>query len=229
MTGLLADRKRMLLASENFDLSSQRTSDISLNIMLSDDFDIAIHEAGHGVASVVLGIGFEVISICPSTGSDVCITFRRTLRQSLEQGGVNVALQECICLMAGPAAELRLRGDLADLSSSARNDRQQLYDMSDLISQEMFLAAARLARSGGLSFDKYLPLKIQQWAWREACLMVANPGVWRAVTSLARHLEIHEAATEREALEIAASEKVRYRPKQFPAPTFASRPADIAA
>lgn len=226
--GMLADRRRMLLASENFSALSQQPSSIAVYMALSDDRDIAFHEAGHGVASIVLDSSLQDVSISPADGTDGRCTYRMTLRQSLEQGGIHRALQEGICLMAGPAAELRFNG-AADLLSAAKMDRQQLCEMSHLISQEMFVAAARLMRSGGLSFDEGLPLRIQQWAWREACLMIANPTIWRAVASLARHLEMDETVTVSEVSAIVQSNNVRYKPKQFPAPKFASRPADIAA
>lgn len=57
--------------------------------------------------------------------------------------------------------------------------------------------------------------EIQRWAWREACLMMANPRIWRAVHVLGTHLLEHETAPESEVAEIVAAERVRYRTKRF--------------
>jgi hypothetical protein len=54
---------------------------------------------------------------------------------------------------------------------------------------------------------------IERWAWREACLMIAKPLVWRGIVRLTDHLLVNETASEAEVIKIVREAGACYQPK----------------
>lgn len=196
----------MISAADDFTLMNQSFDDI----LHDDDAETHFHEAGHAVAASILGVSFHLVTIehQDDRGSNGRMEFHRGLEEYtwVRDGRYDdfaTPLNACMMLVAGMAAQLRRQGTEADLQSCAVGDREKLETVSELTAEEIGLADSGRG--------------IQQWAWREACLMMANPRVWRAVHALAMHLLEHETATESEVAEIVAAERVRYRPKRFQA------------
>jgi hypothetical protein len=123
----------------------------------------------------------------------------------VNESSIDHALRYCIFLMAGTAAQLRWHGKEADLKTCGNNDRDALDAACILIAAKGSIAAWK---------DSQHVKIIKAWAWREACLMMANPRAWAAVCSLARYLYTseQETATESDVAEIVAAAKVCYRP-----------------
>jgi hypothetical protein len=208
--GLLLDRRRTIAASEDFSLTSQSVDN---NLAQYDDNECACyHEAGHAVAAIILDVRFDHVSAIHSDEylTDGRVAFGRHPCDWQLVNGSNLdhALNYCIFLMAGMAAQLRWQGNEADLKTCGRNDRDALETACILIAAKNLIAAQTDSREVKL---------IKVWAWREACLMMANPRAWRAVCSLARYLYTSEqgTATESEVVKVVAAEKVSYRPKRF--------------
>ncbi|MET4324440.1 hypothetical protein ABIB80_000245 [Bradyrhizobium sp. i1.15.2] len=206
LMGLLLDRHRIIAASEDFSLTSQSVDpDLA---QFNDNEGACYHEAGHAVAAIVLNVRFDHVSVIPSdkhlTDGRVAFGEHPCDWRLLNKASKVQALNYCIFLMAGMAAQLRWQGEEADLNACGKNDREALDTAC------MFVAAKFSIATGTNSKEAKI---IKTFAWREACLMMANPRAWRAVCSLARHLYVseREAATENEVAQIVAAEKVCYK------------------
>lgn len=208
--GLLLDRRRMIAASEDFNLASQSVDN---NLaQYGDNEAVCYHESGHAVSAIILNVRFDHVSVIHSdeyqTGGRVAFGDHPCDWRLVNGSSVDHALSYCISLMAGMAAQLRWHGNEADLKACGVNDRDALDTACILIAAKKLIAARK---------DSPEVQVIKDWAWREACLMMANPRAWRAVCSLAKHLYIseQEIATESEVAKIMAAEKVTYKPKRF--------------
>lgn len=206
--GPFLDRRRMIASAQDFDLTSQSADDCPYD----DNEAVCYHEAGHAVSAIILNVRFDHVSAIHSdeyrTGGRVAFGDHPCDWRLVNGSSIDHAANYCISLMAGMAAQLRWQGNEADLKTCGVNDRDALDTACILIAAKNLIAAQRDSRGVKL---------IKAWAWREACLMMANPRAWRAVCSLARHLYIteQETATESDVAEIVAAEKVTYKPKHF--------------
>lgn len=131
MTGRLADRRRMIAAAEDFALTSQSVGDWYVD----DDEATHIHEAGHAVAASLLGIEFHHVSVAHQDDrqSNGRVEFYETPYDWIRRYGkpdIARALNGCITLMAGMAAQLRLQGDDSDLKVCGAGDREKLDGIS---------------------------------------------------------------------------------------------------
>ncbi|MCS3929543.1 hypothetical protein M2175_004574 [Bradyrhizobium elkanii] len=205
--GLLLDRRRMISAAQDFNLTSQSVDN---NLAQYEDNEGACyHESGHAVAAIILGVRFDHVSAIHSDEylTDGRVAFGRHPCDWQLVNGSNIdhALNYCIFLMAGMAAQLRWQGNEADLKACGANDRDALDTASIFIAAKKLIAARK---------DSQEVKVVKAWAWREACLMMANPRAWRAVCSLARYLYTseQEAATESEVAKVVAAEKAAYKP-----------------
>lgn len=212
----------MRLAAEDFTLSEQAGDEL-----ISDDFAYtAIHEAGHAVAAAILGVPFDHIDMKPDDErrSEGRLVLRRPQREWIQGGetsSIRLALSGCIKLMAGMAANLRHAGEEADLRNCGASDRKDAAVMSMLIHMRLFLEPCSPQDDG--------PKMIQAWAWREACLMMANPRVWNAVGILTKQLLVPDRVEEAEVIAFVRQAGVRYRPKSFRAAfLFPSLPLKLA-
>jgi hypothetical protein len=87
-------------------------------------YRVAIHEAGHAVAMVVLG--FDILSAdirpCRTIGAQSgrgSTAMRVYNAKDIIGGGEAVAMPYLISLLAGPIAESVVRGDMADMEGSS--------------------------------------------------------------------------------------------------------------
>lgn len=208
--GLLVDRRRMIAASEDFNLTSQSVDNDFAQY--DDNEGVCYHESGHAVAAIILDVRFDHVSAIHSDDflTDGRVAFGRHPCdwQLVNRSSLDHALNYCIFLMAGMAAQLRWCGNEADLKTCGTNDRAALDTACILVAAKNLIAAQADSKEVKL---------IKAWAWREACLMMANRRAWKAVCSLARHLHIseRETATESDVAQIVAAERVTYKPKRF--------------
>ncbi|GAB9084481.1 hypothetical protein [Bradyrhizobium diazoefficiens] len=205
--GLLLDRRRMNAASEVFNLTSQSVDN---NLAQYDDNEaVCYHESGHAVSAIILKVRFDLVSVIRSdeyqTDGRVAFGDHPCDWRLVNGSSIDHALNYCIFLMAGMAAQLRWQGNEADLKACGCNDRDALDTACVFIAAKNSIAARADSREVKL---------IKAWAWREACLMMANPRAWRAVCSLARYLYTSEqgTATESEVAKVVAAEKAGYKP-----------------
>lgn len=207
LMGLLLDRHRMIAASEDFSLTSQSVDpDLA---QFNDNEGACYHEAGHAVAAIILKLRFDHVSAIPSdehrTDGRVAFGNHPCDWRLIQDSSKTQALSYCILLMAGMAAQLRWQGEEADLKACGKNDREDLDVACILVAAKFSIATATNSKEAKI---------IKAFAWREACLMMANPRVWRAVCSLARHLYTSERAIamESDVAEIVATAKICYQP-----------------
>lgn len=107
--GLLLDKRRMISASEDFNLTSQSVDDYLAQY--DDNEGACYHESGHAVAAIILNVRFDHVSVIPS---DENLTNRRVAFgghpcdwRLVNGSSTDRALGYCIFLMAGMAAQLR--------------------------------------------------------------------------------------------------------------------------
>jgi hypothetical protein len=204
----------MIASSNDFNLTSQSVDN---HLAQYDDNEgVSYHEFGHAVAAIILNVRFDHVSVIHSeenvTGGRVAFGEHPCDWRLVNASSIDHSLRYCIFLMAGMAAQLRWHGKKADLKACGSNDRDALDTACILIAAKVSFEVGKNTKQIGEDSQEVKIIK--DWAWREACLMMANPRAWAAVCSLARHLYTseQETAAESDVAEIVAAAKVCYRP-----------------
>ena len=177
---------------------------------------VAYHEAGHVIASILLGVEFDYVSTEVKTkkghffenGEKVEIeasytegivwsdSRRKELNQQVMSGILDI--REAIVAMAGPLAESVLVGKVDEEVKNGATDDEQLIR-----------AACRSAYAHGKPIEEWKPTTLEarlgEAFWQEATILVKRN--WRAVEDVARALLDRERLTRQEAEVIVRDRK----------------------
>lgn len=161
---------------------------------LSHHFETTpVHEAGHAVAATLAGRNVQYVTIwhpfarwtrtgacglveCDDWESDATKSpLQIPLEKIAARFGLKSLVHDLVQTYAGPAAEIR--HDPRCVASGKQGD----FDNAERCAK--WLDAER-------GLDSFA---LQEWAWSEACRMMADPNVWAAVTAVADRLKASQA------------------------------------
>lgn len=157
---------------------------------LDHHFDVTpIHEAGHAIAATLAGRNIKHVTIwhpfarwvkadaCGFVEYDDWEADRGPVAMAKIAGrlGPQALVLDMVQTYAGPAAEVRHNPRCAASGKSGDFDQAER-------------CAKWLEMERGL--DSFA---LQDWAWAEACRMMADTGVWAAVTAVADRLKVSQA------------------------------------
>jgi hypothetical protein len=205
----------------------------------------AVHEAGHVVANVLLGIPFRKVSVQPGGTTEGHVAGYRTpgFWSMVEDAGSEASHGQFVAAPERKAIERRiistLAGGLAEMHSTGKDDHEVGMDIIKRSTEDVFATTGPVALgegskviSGG-DYDIALRTALAcsgsdeegttyfAWLERRTINLLRTPGFFAAVESLARQLLERESLSAREAKQVIADALFRRR-ERIPDPLVGS-------